>query len=902
MDEVEDLVLTPFRDIVEKAKQAALNAGDDNPEMLKAANTLSREGDRGLRRIEPLCHKQLVDYGPNFVAALKDNDQIANFRSELTDLLWEFEDYIEVDEFDASKFSELQAMSRKAAPKIYDILMRLKLEVPFRDDISSRGSFAQMSLSTPTSPPVAPIAVSIPVPVPRRTPSETFQESRGVEDATAQLKGLMRGSGSVEGSVSDPGYDSGDYPPKPPLTNPWDWTMKPGETEPRSPEDVARERMILADESPVLPSASDATLSVVQPLNLSPIPPSSPPADPRLSDPRLSDQRLNSQRLSTSSTGSVSSGHSYSPFPHPRSKGSALMSYSIPENSTLDTAPTSPSDLHSPRSPRSPQSPQTRKLSAALSVTSEPAMPNENPPRSDSLSGTTLAHNPNVLNRQSAPAAPGHPHRYASPPPAAPLPPPPQRVASPPQRVASPPTSPATSPISPSQVLAAQATSLPQTVNSSEPAGLGPVPRSTEELAAMDFAPIPVDSEQEKNESNVGFASKINAQECMIDNTSSFWIAKGFCDGAQEVIRGGIGIKRTKKPVGYASHATIARCTSCLYELDFTQIEADVNKEARGNFSRNGINFRVRFLQKSHLATKRIDDVQYGCIYCIRLGHTLDKSDATVFFNQKALFDHLARHPRPLPEVPGVVTIEGPEMPAQYTNDYDIHFPNPPQRHPCIERREEIMAQPSGVSKDQARRIYGQMLLYDRTPALELGHNARITGITWPEQYLGDWCFAWHDGVQASVPFELIRFDPPPSNMIRYDRSSLLQAKARWKFSIKEKNKDKDTVNWLKFDKGDVITNISYVNADNWCWTGTNSKGKTGIFPKDFIDTKQLHAVATPSSARALSISEEKNRSLSVFSKLGKRKNSTARPPSIAGSTSSHETGVSASRNAGNWR
>jgi hypothetical protein len=65
----------------------------------------------------------------------------------------------------------------------------------------------------------------------------------------------------------------------------------------------------------------------------------------------------------------------------------------------------------------------------------------------------------------------------------------------------------------------------------------------------MDFGPIPVDSEQEKNESNVGFASKINAQECMIDNTSSFWIAKGFCDGAQEVIRGGIGVKRTKKPV-----------------------------------------------------------------------------------------------------------------------------------------------------------------------------------------------------------------------------------------------------------------------------------------------------------------------------------------------------------------
>lgn len=73
MDEVDDLVVTPFKEIVDKAKTAVENAGDSNPSMLKAAQTLLKEGERGLKRIEPLCKKHLDDYGFNFVAALKDH-------------------------------------------------------------------------------------------------------------------------------------------------------------------------------------------------------------------------------------------------------------------------------------------------------------------------------------------------------------------------------------------------------------------------------------------------------------------------------------------------------------------------------------------------------------------------------------------------------------------------------------------------------------------------------------------------------------------------------------------------------------------------------------------------------------------------------------------------------------
>lgn len=72
MDDIADLVVTPFRDIVEKGQTAVENAGDTQP-MLKAAQSLVKEGERALKRIEPLCRKQLEEYGSNFLDALKEN-------------------------------------------------------------------------------------------------------------------------------------------------------------------------------------------------------------------------------------------------------------------------------------------------------------------------------------------------------------------------------------------------------------------------------------------------------------------------------------------------------------------------------------------------------------------------------------------------------------------------------------------------------------------------------------------------------------------------------------------------------------------------------------------------------------------------------------------------------------
>ena len=73
MDLVDDLVLTPFKEIVDKAGTAVENAGDENVDMLKASQSLLKEGQRALKRIEPLCKKQFEEYGTNFTDTLKEN-------------------------------------------------------------------------------------------------------------------------------------------------------------------------------------------------------------------------------------------------------------------------------------------------------------------------------------------------------------------------------------------------------------------------------------------------------------------------------------------------------------------------------------------------------------------------------------------------------------------------------------------------------------------------------------------------------------------------------------------------------------------------------------------------------------------------------------------------------------
>ena len=268
---------------------------------------------------------------------------------------------------------------------------------------------------------------------------------------------------------------------------------------------------------------------------------------------------------------------------------------------------------------------------------------------------------------------------------------------------------------------------------------------------------------------------------------------------------------------------TEAQCVACNYEVPCKEIEEDDGKQGApisspsfvctfayhfivsGNKKQSGIRYRLRFLRKSHVRWKRVDNVLYACVFCVRAGRTIDPSDPTVFISTTALFLHIARHNRPLSEIPGFVIIEAPTVPPEHHNDYDLHFPEPPLTHPVLQRERHIASQPKGVAKELARRIYNQRQLPDKSRVLEVLVGARVTGLEWPDKYKGEWCSGWHDGVYGSVPFDILQLEPPSVCDVQNDGTSGVKAKARFKFS----HKDKKKTGWLKFEKNEIITNIS---------------------------------------------------------------------------------------------
>lgn len=78
--DVEQLILQPFRDVVERGKEAAENAESDGADeagvvkaMQKSARTLVKEGERALQRLQPLWNERLTRDGDAFAETMRDN-------------------------------------------------------------------------------------------------------------------------------------------------------------------------------------------------------------------------------------------------------------------------------------------------------------------------------------------------------------------------------------------------------------------------------------------------------------------------------------------------------------------------------------------------------------------------------------------------------------------------------------------------------------------------------------------------------------------------------------------------------------------------------------------------------------------------------------------------------------
>ncbi|KAI1853256.1 hypothetical protein JX266_001962 [Neoarthrinium moseri] len=887
-DEIERLVLSPFKEIVEKANTAIENATDaDDQEaaapMLKAAQSLVKEGERALKKIEPLCQRNYAAYGSNFVDAMKESDEIAQFRSELDDLLWDFDDFVEVDEFDLEKFEELQKASRKVAPKIMDILKRMKLVAP-------APAPAPVAASEPSESSRHASVIIDPPSGPNRTIDEVEQQLSDMLVMGAQAgpdlgvdapTGPRATSRAASRSVSDLDRHSSrqsevfeeplEPPPRPPSADPWQVDRPP----PLSPNTVSEDGNPVERRRPVHGGGDSPTL-----------PPTIPGVNQRNSS---TSSRSHAQRLTSNSNpswgynaGATNQADRESSHWHDRSPVTDFGTNGRLRADSAARSRPSYTSVGSNEPPRySGQSFDSISDSSRSPSNASPHFGNPSPaiPEDSVVNNYThrLGHT-GIMNyppRQASLNANTHPARQPSvdslnssifdlvPYDGATSP-----VAST-QRTSSVPSVTPGSPYSPGGQLPQYSAQPPMYTNNTRSPVHSPVESSnnhssttlrttqprppTSNSFSAPFSPqgfedsglIPVESETPEN-----LPMPSRQPDCSIGPHSSFYQLKGFCKGAQEVMGGDLGFKKIRKPVGGFSHTTVAKCTSCLYELDYSVVEKDLKNEPSGNFTSNNVGFRLRILQKSHLPVRHIEEQIYGCMFCIHEGRTLDESDATVFFSQKQLFAHMARHPRPLPAIPGVTIVEGPEIPRIYQNNFDLHFPNPPMQSVMSGIAREVGKLPTAVATETRRNAHGILRSPpDRGGVLQFAVGAKIVGIEFPAKYEGKWGIGWHDGVRAAFEAESVHLDAPPKSETRMQGTSSMQATVRWNWSQKGEG------NWLKLNKGDVVKNISWTYSDHWCWSGTSGKG-WGIFPQSHLEPHSVKIVRPDTDS--ISSSEKK--------------------------------------------
>ncbi|KAI8624260.1 hypothetical protein F5Y19DRAFT_480768 [Xylariaceae sp. FL1651] len=910
-DEVERLVLAPFREIVEKGKTAIENvesAGDRAPAlMLKAAQNLVKEGEKALKKIEPVSTANYEEYASSFLDAIKENDDIAQFRSELEDLLWDFDDYVEIDDFDAEKFDTLQKTSRKVAPKIWDILKRMKLVAPAPASIPPPPSVSEAG--GPPSLGAAHIYPEELTSIAAHPRSESIE--RLAERIDSRLSDMMSASAGPDTGLggdtkalrlpplaTDPDRNSSRHsglsdpvserPPTPPSANPWQ-RERPLLATPEEGEELERRPPVPPD-SPTIPRSQLVS-----------------PVEEQLSPLRLRradevtywtqsthdehDQRLRSasQSHGSNSEGSLSpqqshrwtnstqgSTESMRP-PPPRSySGFTHSSRAQPQGNDAPALHGQPHDSVGSRMPSGASSmignPSSRTDSRAASAHGHNpgnslAVNSGFPPRTTSVANhsssyilssrkSTESINSSIFELVDSlsptnPTASAHRHstqanRSTNPylPPAQPPPRYPGHPG-PPPGYRTPPT-----PLRRPSGMTARSQS--SSVRTAHPGMIG--------MGAMDEGLIPVDMENSiPNETPM----PPRDPDCTISPSSSFYKLKGFCKGAEEAQRGQLGFKRIKRPVGGFSTAVVAKCNHCLFELDFKSVEQDLNNDSSGSFTSNTVGFRLRVLQKSHLQIRNVEEQVYGCLFCIQQGHTNEESDATVFFNQKHLFAHMARHPRPLPRVSGITVIEEPELPPNFKDNFDLHFPHPPTESVMMGISREVARLPVAAAIDTRKISHGTMRLPpDRQAVLHFAVGARIVGIEFPVKYEGKWAMGWHDGVRAAFETDAVQLEAPPKGETRMQATSNVQAIARWKWNQKGDER------WLKFDKGEVIKNISWMYSDHWCWSGTTSKG-SGIFPQSHLDPNSLRL---QDSGDAASISSWEKKHPLKFSIRGRNK------------------------------
>lgn len=902
--DAEELILNPFHEVVDRGKEAVANAesaADDDAElsrlMAKAGVAVVKEGERALKRLQPLWDSQVEKYGDAFKETLSQNAAIEEKRRKLEDLLYDFEDYAEPDTFEQEHFTELQIATKSLAMDVIDLIKKMKLDTPITPPYSppspskfpplpplpplplkspSRIANGARSPRPPTPPgrkggrtptpalaPLPPSGTPSPdrteqsTPVPPPDPSEAaVPVSRvrlppGRRDLARLNTGSqrsLRSNGTAHsrassafsvGSLPPPAYTAdGEAPPVPQITH-HNTTDRP-ESRASSALGIHNAQ---APQSPTLarqPSLSRTDTSSIPEIPDFPVPQPQPqPQTGTRTTAWVSDQVGSSNPRY----------HGHRPpsryEPHSLQAIQNLQQTTIPEDQAVTATMPSRRAGHSFINFDTPLTPIISEL-GRFGVDSPPegSSPSAGPNSPETSRSATLSHATSMSSIQT-----GSAHTRAG-------------------------TSSSRTPITPFDTNAPHNNKPSFSPITLPPAALeGPESHSRlPDAAVVAAAQTPASASVSEDwatrtvlsisdrASTANFSSSGSHQpreaETAIGPRSSLYLLRGFCSGAQQFRTSGHedGVRRLAGHVAGQSTAT-ARCASCSYGHAWSELDLDVrDRMPRATFPREGgLLFRIRLLYKSHLGAPRPSEAFYGCLFCAQVGHVVREGDATVFRGSDELLRHLASHPQPLPDVPGLTVLYGKEILATdpRVNDFDLWLTEPPQPGgipPEVEA--EVAKLPVAIAIKGHVQRYGEKKLpkpdgKNSDSLVQFFEGSRIIGVEFPGKYAGKWCTGWHDGIWGYFPAKSVELEKPKSG--RLDAPPLLHGMggsgvivvAKWKWDPGAAAKE----GWLGFDKGEKLTNVAWpaeAGKEAWCWSGSTSKGKFGMFPRSHIDETSL--------------------------------------------------------------
>ncbi|KAF4981030.1 hypothetical protein FZEAL_3082 [Fusarium zealandicum] len=771
--EADHVLLRPLNDVMRWAKlaksDAAISTDDEQLRTLtlinRSAKALYREGDRALRRLTPL----LVNVSPELSDYLKDltlrnNDVNAQVRA-IDTILYDFEDYIEFDTFEKSKFDDLQIATRDLAILLVDKITRFTTESVL--DQPSTG-FPPLSPSRPGSQlstrPAGGVLTSVSAPSRlQRRPSQTTD------------------SGPCLDSFS---FGHSKKPLAHPPASPVSPASVPFSRQPRIPETDAKQDYF----RPLHREPSQAEMLVIASQGLE-IQNLTPPSSLVLSSSPVSHQSPRSFIIRDSA------GYNFIESPPPSS-------FVSEHEYTERPAPSGNLDHISPES-----------------------------------NYRTFSLNDHQNHKKYHYPVDGQRGQYGT-------------------------------------FTHIQATGS-----------------STQSSDGTALRACSVSSSMSKTTDSYSIRSTQGPRKPSdITSDSSLCIMGGLCKGARAFASGGPG--RAIRKVGGSESVTgskekysqemlfgqmlatstepfsepAAQCLNCEYKTPYPQLTLDMDKDPLVNQYARGIVYRSRFLFKSHLAVRGVNSIYFGCVFCDKAKSTCTEGDATVFQTVDLLFRHLSRHTRPLPHVTGVTVVYDNEVSSKGSQDFDLYIPESSPTVPLdlsADELEIIKALPSGrATKDHLRRRNEKPQARPDavSEVLQFMAGANILGVEYPEKWKGKWCQGWHDGAFGTFPSKIIHLDlPSRANITSLERSPR-SGVARWKFEAK-----KNPPGWLSFSKGDTIHNLAWDDPHAWLWSGSNSRGQTGYFPKSHIAIESIEDGSLQSTRRKRS--GEKSRLASMFSK-----------------------------------